>query len=382
MDHSDRQNHFVQHLKNSISMSNFTVFGFLSIGFLYFFIWSPSISNPFSSFPLYQNINCPHHNSSFKTIKFPIDELELALEEASMANKTVIIAVVNRAYVEQGVNAQTTMLDLFTESLWLGEDTRPLLDHLLLVAVDQTAYDRCRFKRLHCYRLVTEGVDFGGEKVYMSKDFVKMMWRRTFFLLEVLKRGYSFIFTDMDVMWLRNPFSRLNHDDTVNNDLQISVDKFNGDPQSEKNMINTGFYYVRANSKTVSLFALWYSQKDNSTGKKEQDVLLELMRAGVFGQMELRVRFLDTRFFSGFCQDSNDVRAVTTVHANCCRHISAKLRDLATVLRDWKKFKMVVEKYGKVVARNQTWNFQWSGHSGCWNSWKINNNNNITKKPN
>jgi hypothetical protein len=43
--------------------------------------------------------------------------------------------------------------------------------------------------------LETDGVDFGGEKLYMSQEFIKMMWRRTFFLLEVLKRGYNFIFT-------------------------------------------------------------------------------------------------------------------------------------------------------------------------------------------
>ncbi|CAK7347774.1 unnamed protein product [Dovyalis caffra] len=130
-----------------------------------------------------------------KTLKFPIDELELALEKASTPNKTVIIAVVNKAYAEQGVNTETTMLDLFVESFWLGEDTRPLLDHLLVVAVDQTAYERCLFKRLNCYKLETEGVDFGGEKVFMSRDFLKMMWRRTLLLLDVLKHGYNFIFT-------------------------------------------------------------------------------------------------------------------------------------------------------------------------------------------
>lgn len=95
----------------------------------------------------------------------------------------------------QDVNADTTMLDLFLESFWLGDGTRELLDHLVLVAVDQTAYDRCRFLRLNCYRLETDGVDFGGEKLYMSPEFIKMMWRRTWFLLEVLKRGYSFVFT-------------------------------------------------------------------------------------------------------------------------------------------------------------------------------------------
>lgn len=125
----------------------------------------------------------------------PRDELESALARASMANKTVIIAIVNKAYADQETKAVTTMLDVFLDSFWLGEGTRPLVNHLLLVAVDQTAYDRCRFLRLNCFQLVTDGVDFGGEKLYMSEDFVKMMWRRTQFLLEVLKRGYNFIFT-------------------------------------------------------------------------------------------------------------------------------------------------------------------------------------------
>lgn len=128
-------------------------------------------------------------------IKFPVDELELALHKASTPNKTVIIVVLNKAYVEPNVKFETTVLDLFLDSFWLGEGTRPLLDHLLLVAVDQTAYDRCIFKRLNCYKMETGGVDFAGEKLFMSEDFIKMMWRRTLLLLDVLKHGYSFIFT-------------------------------------------------------------------------------------------------------------------------------------------------------------------------------------------
>lgn len=112
-----------------------------------------------------------------------------------MGNKTVIIAIVNKAYVEQDVESDTTMLDIFLGSFWLGEGTRSLIDHLLIVTVDRTAYDRCQFLRLNCFRLETDGVDFEGEKIYMSQDFIKMMWRRTFFLLEVLKRGYNFVFT-------------------------------------------------------------------------------------------------------------------------------------------------------------------------------------------
>ncbi|GAV71500.1 Nucleotid_trans domain-containing protein, partial [Cephalotus follicularis] len=159
---------------------------------------------------------------------------------------------------------------------------------------------------------------------------------------------------DTDIMWLRNPFPLLSKNESEN--LQISVDNNFGNP------INTGFYYIRSNNKTISLFNKWYAMKDNTTasGKKEQDVLLDLRSEGVFSQLGLVVRYLDTKYFSGFCQDSQDIWAVATVHANCCRYIRAKITDLTAVLRDWKRF--------KVSADHQGMNFRWTGHFGCWNS--------------
>lgn len=126
------------------------------------------------------------------------DELEEALARASTTgkNKTVIIAVVNKAYVE----GDKPLLDIFLDGFWFGEGTRALVDHLLLVAMDDTSFDRCKFLRLHCYRLggrITWGDDDDSteEHVFMSQDFVQMMWKRTRFLGEVLRRGYSFVFT-------------------------------------------------------------------------------------------------------------------------------------------------------------------------------------------
>lgn len=166
-------------------------------------------------------------------------------------------------------------------------------------------------------------------------------------------------------MWLRNPFSRLSKNETE--DMQISTDMFFGDPWSEKQLINTGFYYVRSNNKTITLLNTWYSKKDNSTGQKEQDVLSDLIKGGIIKQLNLTVRFLDTLYFSGFCQESKDFGAVTTVHANCCRSITAKVKDLKAVLNDWKRFKKI-SSYRRLTA-NVTENFRWSGHFGCWNSW-------------
>ncbi|XP_071738610.1 uncharacterized protein At1g28695-like [Rutidosis leptorrhynchoides] len=286
------------------------------------------------------------------------DELEEALAGASNVNNTVIIAVANKAYTE----GDKPMLDIFLDSFWLGEHTRALKEHLLIVAVDQTAYDRCKFLKLHCYKLKTEGVVFdGGEKMFMSEDFLKMMWRRTLLLGNVLKRGYNFIFTDMDILWLRDPFPKLLTDESF--DLQISVDKFNGDHSSENNPINTGFYMIKSNNKTIALYDEWYAQKENSKGKKEQDVLYGLMREGTFKKLGMKVRFLDTMYFSGFCENSKEIKEVKTVHANCCRSIKAKETDLMKVLHDWKKFKAATDNYD--ISE-----FRWSDHRACLDSWK------------
>ncbi|KAM0004492.1 putative nucleotide-diphospho-sugar transferase [Helianthus debilis subsp. tardiflorus] len=80
---------------------------------------------------------------------------------------------------------------------------------------------------------------------------------------------------DTDVLWLRNPFPRLTLNETV--DLQISVDRFDGDQWSQTNPLNTGFYMIKSNNKTIALFDEWYMQRTTSVGMKEQYVLVELM---------------------------------------------------------------------------------------------------------
>ncbi|XP_034711350.1 uncharacterized protein At1g28695-like [Vitis riparia] len=333
--------------------ANFAILCLLFLGLLYVFVWTPSLDKPF--FP-FQNYQCRSSTSKMmESGDSHTNELERALSKASMADKTVILAMINKAYVD----GDKTMLDLFLDGFWLGEGTRGLLDHLLLVAVDQTSLERCKFLHLHCYKLETEGVDFSGEKMYLSEDFMKMMWRRTLFLGEVLKKGYNFVFTDIDIMWLRNPFPRLTLNQSV--DLQISTDDFNGDEWSESNHINTGFYMIKSNNKTIQLFGMWYAQRNNSNGLKEQDVLDGMQKDGVFRDLGVKARFLDSLYFSGFCKESKDFKVVTTVHATCCRSIHAKVADLTVVLHDWLRFKN--------SPTNEASTFQWSSHIACMRSW-------------
>ncbi|XP_010318206.1 uncharacterized protein At1g28695-like [Solanum lycopersicum] len=328
---------------------HYIVYTLLTIVLLYILLLtSSSKSNNFAL--------SPSQPTKTFNMKMYGDELEEALVGASTEDKMVIIAIVNKAYVE----GDKPMLDIFLDGFWLGEGTNDLIKNLLIVAMDQISYRRCKFLHLNCYKLETDGVDFAGEKLYMSKDFIKMMWQRTRFLGDVLKRGYSFIFTDTDVLWLRNPFHNLSLNKSI--DLQISSDNFNGNEWSNSNPINTGFYMIRSNNKTIALFDNWYHKKHNSSGLKEQDVLQKLIRTKDFRNLGLKLRFLDTIYFSGFCQNSKDVKAVVTVHANCCRRISAKMADLTAVIHDWKRFKS--------ATLNETLRFQWTPHDHCRDSWR------------
>lgn len=141
----------------------------------------------------------------------------------------------------------------------------------------------------------------------------------------------SLSYLGMDVLWLRNPFSRLSHGGV---DLQLSCDFFFGNPFHNPH-INTVFYFVSANNKTIALFDEWYALRNNSTGKKDQDVLQAMME-GAFTRLGMRVRYLETTYFSGFCQMSQDSRKVITVHANGCESVKVKLIDLLKVFRVWK----------------------------------------------
>lgn len=117
-------------------------------------------------------------------------KLEKVLKDAAMADKTVILTTLNEAWA-----APDSVIDLFLESFRMGNHTRELLNHLVIIALDEKAFSRCLALHTHCYALVSEGVDFSKEAYFMTHDYLKMMWTRIDFLKGVLEMGYNFVFT-------------------------------------------------------------------------------------------------------------------------------------------------------------------------------------------
>lgn len=107
-----------------------------------------------------------------------------------MQDRTVILTTLNEAWA-----APDSVMDLFLESFRIGDGTRKLLSHLVIIALDQKAFKRCLALHNHCFALITNGVDFHQEAYFMTPQYLKMMWKRIDFLRTVLEMGYNFVFT-------------------------------------------------------------------------------------------------------------------------------------------------------------------------------------------
>lgn len=110
--------------------------------------------------------------------------------DAATEDKTVILTTLNEAWA-----APNSVFDIFLQSFQFGNGTEVLLEHLLVIAMDQVAYTRCKEIHSHCYALVTDEVDFSKEAFFMTPEYLKMMWRRIDILRSVLELGFNFVFT-------------------------------------------------------------------------------------------------------------------------------------------------------------------------------------------
>ncbi|XP_062196331.1 uncharacterized protein At4g15970-like isoform X2 [Phragmites australis] len=260
----------------------------------------------------------------------PFAELAQLLKNASMEDKTVIVTSINQAYAAPG-----SLLDLFLESFRLGEGTPRLLDHVLIVAVDPAALETCLSVHRHCYLLRPEGaVDYSGEKFFMTKDYLDMMWARNRFQQTILELGFNFLFTDIDIMWFRNPMRHI----AITSDIAIASDYFDGDPDSLRNHPNGGFLYVRSMNRTIEFYRQWRMARDRFPAGTNEQQILGRVQGQLTRRLGVRLQFLDTAHCGGFCQLSGDLRRVSTMHANCCTGLANKVHDLRNVLQDWRNY--------------------------------------------
>ncbi|KAI8021302.1 Uncharacterized protein LOK49_LG03G01219 [Camellia lanceoleosa] len=139
---------------------------------------------------------------------------------------------------------------------------------------------------------------------------------------------------DADIMWFRDPFPRF----YLDADFQIACDQFLGSSYDLENRPNGGFSFVRSNNRSIELYKFWHSSREVYPGYHDQDVLNIIKYDAFLIDIELKMRFLNTANFGGFCEPSKDLNQVCTMHANCCVGMGNKVHDLKVMLEDWKQY--------------------------------------------
>ncbi|KAL6652155.1 hypothetical protein ACP70R_011080 [Stipagrostis hirtigluma subsp. patula] len=256
-------------------------------------------------------------------------KLERLLNKASMGDNTVILTTLNAAWASPG-----SVVDLFMNSIHLGAGTSSLLKHLVIVAFDWKAYKQCVKIHPYCFALGTEGMDFSEEKRFLTPGYLEMMWTRIDFLRLVLEKGYNFIFSDADILWFRNPFPHFYPDA----DFQIACDHYVGNSSDLRNIANGGFSYVKSNERSIEFYSFWYSSRLRFPGYHDQDVFNAIKHDPYVADIGLKIKFLSTAYFGGFCEPSRDLNKVCTMHANCCIGLWSKIHDLRIMMEDWRSY--------------------------------------------
>jgi len=279
----------------------------------------------------------------------PLKELVQVLKKAANDDNTVIMTQINNGFAAPG-----SLLDLFLESFHAGEDIEHLLNNLVIISVDQNAHDRCKSLHPHCYLLRTEGTDYSKAQPFMSKDYLDMMWLRHKFQLSILELGFNFLFTDVDILWFRDPFRYI----YMGVHFAIACDEFYGDPYGVANLANGGFLYAKSCKKTIELYKFWHEGREKYPGKNEQDVI-QLIKTEAVSRMKVRLQFLDTAYIGTFCQMSNNLTKICTLHANCCVGLDNKYQDLKVAFEDWKNFTT------QSADERMSGNFHWKVPDKC-----------------
>ncbi|MED6133069.1 hypothetical protein PIB30_024902 [Stylosanthes scabra] len=231
-----------------------------------------------------------YFNNALLTKEKHESELEIILRNASMENKTVIITNLNDAWAEPG-----SIFDVFRESFQIGNQTQQFLNHLVVINWDQKAHARCQDIHPHCYQIEskTENATFSKEAFFMTQDYLHIVWKKIEFLGLVLQLGYNFVFTDTDIMWLRNPLEHFEEDA----DFQTSCDYFTGNSSDPNNAPNTGLSYVKSNEKTIWFYQFWFNSSKIYPDMHDQDAFNMIKMHPNVSSMNMKIRYISTTYF-------------------------------------------------------------------------------------
>lgn len=130
--------------------------------------------------------------------------------------------------------------------------------------------------------------------VYLDHTFSRMMWFKAVSVYLTLCAGYEVLFQDVDLVWLKDPFEYL---ENIDSDI-IFMDDGARTPRYTPFFVNSGFYFVKHNNRTLFMFETFTKSAASEIGRthSHQSVLIRHISEAhhLFG---LKIFVLDSTLF-------------------------------------------------------------------------------------
>lgn len=277
-------------------------------------------------------------NSQTSGVSRRLMSLNEALENVALPDKTVMLMTFSLGFKK--------ILRMWLQRMHKGQGTEPYIQHFLVITWDSESLEACWSFNLTCYLDSKEGTEgsarkFKWSKKYISygtKNYYAMVFRKVELIEIILRKGFNVLFSDADVMWLKDPFPYLQGPA----DVMVSTDWYTYDPNFKGIRANTGFLFLRSNRRTKDFVHYWHDNHDvrfpDMHDQEVFDLICPHLDPHVGKTIGLSMHFLDIRAMGTLCKLQNDTLwELVTLHGACEVDKKSKIYRLKHTLKLYDK---------------------------------------------
>lgn len=142
-------------------------------------------------------------------------------------------------------------------------------------------------------------------------------------------------------MWVRSPLQLFD----AAFEITIGCDPHSSGQSSKA---SGGFFHMRSDEISLGYLNMWNLDRTLFPNKANNS-LCQIVGDGLAEHVGLRVKYIKSVHYGGFCQPSRDLSKIYVIHANCCDDMDSKIHDLKLVLDDIRNSKALFAKGSSLV---------------------------------
>lgn len=161
-----------------------------------------------ASVPLYLDLSTYENRWTYFIVLEPISFQETALISTEVSNPTLLSLLKSVASAQNNVMlvfGTKNYLEALENFLYYAKDLG--IKSLALVALDKKTVDFAQRKDTPFYAFLDDDITaLGGSDSYASDAFRRVVNKRSSLVSAILGAGFNVLQSDIDVIWLKNPF--------------------------------------------------------------------------------------------------------------------------------------------------------------------------------